>query len=242
MADEIGLGQHQPQRGPIPAHEDPARILRYLTGPKASDRVRFLSVPPLRRILPLLVAGLSLLPASRAAAQLVDSSPFMAPGAAASAPGTVDSGALELRGIMSTPDGTRYCIYDPAKKSGTWVGVNERGNAFVVRQADPQHQAVVVQADGRTVRLVLRTSKVAALNTAAGPGGLNGTSGPGGLAERPSPAEEAARLQAVAEAVRARRQMREQAAQGNSGVAPAAPAADGGDASASGRRNRRQQQ
>ncbi len=202
--------------------------------------MEFLPVQPLRRILPFLVAALSYQPASRAVAQLVDSSPFMAPGAASSAPGAAETGALELRGIMSTPDGVRYCIYDPAKKSGTWVGVNERGNAFVVRQADPQHQAVTVQADGRTVRLVLRASKVAALNTAAGPGGLNGTSGPGGPEARPSPAEEAARLQAVAEAVRARRQMREQAAQGNSGVAPAAPPADTSDGS--GRRNRRQQQ
>jgi hypothetical protein len=168
----------------------------------------------------LAAAGLSLLPLARARAQLVDASPFMAPGGAAGPNGGADAGALELRGIMSTPEGTRYCIYDPVKKAGAWAGVNERGNTFMIKSADLAHQAVTVQSEGRTVRLALRLSKMAAGSASAGaagaPGNPQAAVAPNGgpAAAKPSPADEAARLQAVADAVRARRQMREQAAQG----------------------------
>jgi hypothetical protein len=117
---------------------------------------------------------------------------------------------------MSTAAGTRYCIYDPGKKVGTWVGVNERGNSFMIKSADLAHQAVTVQSEGRTLRLSLQVSKVAALG---GPGVMGGQAAQPqpnavpGAAPKPTPADEAARLAAVAEAVRARRQMREQAAQ-----------------------------
>lgn len=182
-----------------------------------------------RGFLLLAAAGLGLLPASRALAQLVDTSPFMLPGTAATGPnGIVEGGALELRGIMSTPEGTRYCIYDPAKKSGAWIGVNERGNSFVIKAADLAHQAVTVQSEGRTVRLELRTAKMGALGAPAAPGipgGPGASAAPNAAAaNKPtSPTEEAARLAAVADAVRARRQMREQAAQGTDGAAAPAP-------------------
>src|SRR4029077_19903607 len=81
-----------------------------------------LPVHPSRGFFLLAAAGLSLLPLARASAQLVDTSPFMAPGGAGPNGGT-DPNALELRGIMSTPEGTRYCIYDPVKKAGAWAGV-----------------------------------------------------------------------------------------------------------------------
>jgi hypothetical protein len=172
-------------------------------------------VNPPRGLLLLAVAGLSLLPAARARAQLVDTSPFLAPGAAAGPNGGPDSATLELRGIMSTPAGTRYCIYDPVRKAGAWVGLNERGNTFMIKSADLAHQAVTVQSEGRTLRLTLRAAKVAALGAAPGAPPVPGVSAPNAAAgPKPSPTDEAARLAAVADAVRARRQMREQAAQG----------------------------
>ena len=179
-------------------------------------------------------AGLGLLPATRGVAQLVDTSPFLAPGATASAGNAADNAPLELRGIMSTPQGTRYCIYDPGKKSGTWAALNERGNSFLIRAADPARQAITVQSEGRTLRLVLRESKAAALGVAA-PGQAGPAGPPAGAAQSPSPADEARRLQAVAEAVRARRLMREQAAQGGEAAPP--PAGDQQNP----RRNRQQQ-
>ena len=166
-----------------------------------------------RGLLLVAAAGLGLLPVSRARAQLVDASPFVAPGAAGGANGGADSGALELRGIMSTPAGTRYCIYDPAKKASTWAGLNELGNSFTIKSVDPARQAVTVQSEGRTVRLELHRAKIAALGGAAG--AIPAGAAPAATAApKPTPADEAARLAAVAEAVRARRQMREQAAQG----------------------------
>jgi hypothetical protein len=169
-----------------------------------------------RGFLLLAAAGLGLLPAARAGAQLVDTSPFMAPGTGGGPNGGAEAGALELRGIMSTPAGMRYYIFnpDPLKKSGAWVGVNERGNSFTIKSADLAHQMVTVQSEGRTLRLQLHLAKVSALG---GPGfAPNGPAGTPNAADasRPSPADEAARLAAVADAVRARRQMREQAAQG----------------------------
>ena len=187
---------------------------------------------PLSRGYLLFAAGLlSLLPAARVRAQLVDASPFLAPGGATGPGSGVEAGTLELRGIMSTPGGTRYCIYDPGKKVGTWVGVSERGNSFMIKSADPAHQAVTVQTEGRTLRLMLREAKVGSLGGPGGPGAAPIAAGPNAganagsnAASRPTPADEAARLAQVAEAVRARRQMREQAAQGGT---PAAPAAAG---------------
>jgi hypothetical protein len=182
-------------------------------------------VPLPRGFILLAAAALSLLPAGLARAQLVDASPFLAPGASAGPNGGAENGALELRGIMSTPAGTRYCIYDPGKKVGTWVGVNERGNSFMIKSADLAHQAVTVQSEGRTLRLMLQVSKVSALG---GPGVMGAPAaqpqpnGAPGVAPKPTPADEAARLAAVAEAVRARRQMREQAAQGGDAANAAA--------------------
>jgi len=174
----------------------------------------------------LAAAGLSLIPLARARAQLVDTSPFMAPGGAGPN-GSADPNALELRGIMSTPEGTRFCIYDPAKKAGAWAGVNERGNSFTIKAADLAHQAVTVQSEGRTVRLTLRSYKMAALGAGGAPGAPGAqpaavAQGGAPPAAKISPADEAARLAAVADAVRARRQMREQAAQGGDQAAPAA--------------------
>jgi len=185
-----------------------------------------------RRTILLAVIGLGLLPVARAGAQLVDTSPFLGAGSASGPNGGPDSTALELRGIMSTPAGTRYCIYDPVKKAGAWVGLNERGSSFMIKSADPGHEAVTVQSEGRTMRLVLHAAKVAALGAGA-PGAPPGAGGPPNAAPaapKPSPADEAARLAAVADAVRARRQMREQAAQGGQGAATPTAAAPAGHA------------
>jgi len=134
-------------------------------------------------------------------------SPFLPPNVAGGAAGaTVDPNAMQLRGIMSTPQGVKYNIYDPAKKSSVWVGVNEAGNGFLIKTADLKREAVTVAANGQQTTLTLKEAKI---QTPA----ANGVP-QGGAVLRPTPADEQVRLQAVADEVRRRRLLREQAATG----------------------------
>lgn len=169
--------------------------------------------------------GLALWPAARAAAQAsAEPSPFLPPGVSGSAAGAGDeSGTLQLRGIMSTPQGTRYCIYDPARKASLWSAVGEPGLDFVVRSGDPARRSVLVESGGRTVRLALQEAKISASAAASGPETVLSQFRPGNGAAL-SPSEEAARLQAVAEEVRRRRELREQNALQQSGGGSPPPA------------------
>lgn len=157
----------------------------------------------------------------RMAAQLADSSPFVPAGAAEGSAGGGPSNEVELRGIMVTPQGTQFNIYDPVRKTGTWASVNERMPGFVIRSADLSRNAVMVQAGGRTLRLVLKLSKTEAM----GPG--IPAMRAGAMAGGRSPADEAAALAAVAEEVRRRRQLRDEAAAQAQREGASAPAAVG---------------
>ncbi len=159
-------------------------------------------------------------------ADLAASSPFLAPNTPDSGQAGGPSGPVELRGVMSTSQGASYCIYDTAKKTGTWVGLNEPGYDFVVKSADPEGDSVTVDYQGRSMRLTLHTSKVASV----GPAGAGGAGAPPGgtgflppVVLNPTPADEQRRLDAVAAEVRRRRQEREKAAQALATAPPAAP-------------------
>jgi hypothetical protein len=149
--------------------------------------------------------------------QLADTSPFLAPGAADSAAAAAGGGTLELRGIMSTSDGLRFCIYEPAKKSSSWVGVNEGGHDYLIKGADSAHDTVTLQADGRTFTVALHQAKIAAMGGSGigmptrevGPAASLGANG----IRTFTPADEAQRLQTIAAEVRRRRLLREQADQ-----------------------------
>ena len=179
----------------------------------------------LRRSFIIYAAGacLGLLPAGRARAQVAETSPFLPPGAAAGANGAAESAMLELRGIMTTAAGTRFCIYDPVKKSGIWSGLNERGNPFVIKAADLAHQTVTVQSEGRSLKLTLRAARVAALGPAGAPGVMPPGQPADGAVAPASPADQAQRLAAVAEEVRRRRELRNQQAQQQAGAQRPAP-------------------
>jgi hypothetical protein len=172
-----------------------------------------------------LLAALAAGPAS-ARADLAQASPFLPSSMAGSAGNSGPSGPVELRGVMSTSQGTEYCIYDVVKKTSTWVGLNEEGNGFVVKSADPASDSVTVEFQGRTMNLVLHTAKI----TSAGPA-MPVANNPAGSAItqtvvlNPTPADEQRRLDAVAAEVRRRRLEREKAAQeAQAGGTPAAPA------------------
>ena len=103
------------------------------------------------------LAGLALAPGAPAGDRpLAGRSPF---GGVASE-GSPGSPVLELRGIMSGPDGMRYCVYDPSRHSSEWAAAEEAGHPFLVRSGDPALDAVTVEADGRVLVLRLREAKV----------------------------------------------------------------------------------
>ena len=174
----------------------------------------------------VLSAAALLAPLGALRAELAASSPFLPAGAAASA-GAAAAAAdpIELRGIMALPDGFAYCIYDAAKKTSSWVGLNETGNEFVVKSADPANESVMVTLQGRDIHLSLKESKV--VSTGAGSAGTPvaptapETLGP--LRKGQGQGDEQKRLDAVANEVRRRRQEREKAAQNGTPGIPGAP-------------------
>ena len=104
---------------------------------------------------------------------------------------------------MGVPGGFAYCIYDTAKKTSTWVGINEPGNDFVVKAADPARESVTVDFQGRSLQLVLRTAKVSSSGAAPGPPAASAVAS--SVVLNPSMADEQRRLDAVAQEVRRRR-------------------------------------
>ena len=154
-------------------------------------------------------------------ADLAQSSPFLPLSLTAAGGPAGPAGPVELRGIMSNSDGTAYCIYDTAKKTSAWVKLNEAGNDFVVRSADPAGDSVTVDFRGQSLKLVLRTAKVASAGAAPAPPNTVSSA----VVLNPSPVDEQRRLDAVAQEVRRRRLEREraaQAAQPGGGQAPGA--------------------
>jgi hypothetical protein len=180
-----------------------------------------------RAFLAVLSASATLWWAGLSRADLAPSSPFLPPNTPEGGKAGGPVGPVELRGVMPTSQGVySYYIYDTAKKTGAWVGLNEPGYSFLVKAAEPEGESVTVNFQGRTMRLTLRTAKVASVAPAgaAGQGGLPGSpafSSP--VALNPTPADEQKRLDAVAAEVRRRRMEREKAAQGaqNGTQAPA---------------------
>jgi len=120
-------------------------------------------------LLPLFAAtlvqeGSFLCPAARAedgSAVLSVDSPFVAPGGHSMSPAPEGSTELELRGIMSTDEGYRYCVYDSKRGKGVWVAQNEEGPGFTITTADPARETVTVARVGDLpLTLALRESKV----------------------------------------------------------------------------------
>jgi hypothetical protein len=156
-----------------------------------------------------LILGIAAFRHAAAAEPLAADSPFLPPGMQeGTAQQQDDPTQLELRGVMATASGQRlYCIYDPVKKSADWSGVGQKGFSFVVKSADPERDAVTLEASGRSLVLVLRQAKVMAMVGVMRTVPIDiGMGGPSVL-----PADQAARLQAIAAEVARRRMLRQQA-------------------------------
>lgn len=175
--------------------------------------------------------GLSLMAAAQAA--ISTESPFIPKnGQVAAAP--TENAPIELRGVMSAPDGVYFAIYEPSTQKGNWVKAGETGSGYVVRSYDEANNSVSVEYQGRLQTLTLKEAKfdgtaavtmpmvaqqpIVMPNAAQRP--------PGGATVAPTPADEAARLQQVANEVKRRRAARQAATQAQSGQnpAPATPA------------------
>ena len=158
-------------------------------------------------------------------------SPFLPKNGQAMAAPTENT-PIELRGVMATPDGLRFAIYEPALQKGSWVKANETGFGFVVRSYDAGKSAVTVDYQGRPQTLTLKEARfdgtVAPAPMMPGaPGQVRPAAGTGGApAITANPAEEAKRLEQVANEVRRRRAARQAATQNPPTGAPA-PATTG---------------
>ena len=189
------------------------------------------------RILPSLrfvaVAGFAGLAVGGLHAQPPSASPFLPPSsAAANAP---TSGApVEFRGFMETGEGTKFRVYDPSRKAGAWLKLNEKDPTLdvVVKQfnASPDSETLVVEHQGRTLTLAQRQSKVVSSGSAVQnmpPPPSSMVNVPPAVTQsvvvNPTPADEAKRLQSVADEVARRRALREQAAQQMNQPQPAMP-------------------
>jgi hypothetical protein len=153
-------------------------------------------------------------------AQLAAKSPFAPPQAAATNTPTAGA-ALEYRGYLQTSEGAQFRLYDPVKKIGTWVKMNERNPDFdvVVKQHDNGQTTLTIEHQGKTLTLEERKSKVVSSGAAAQAmpppmANVQSNVAPAvtqAVVLNPSPADEQRRLEAVASEVARRRALRENA-------------------------------
>lgn len=91
------------------------------------------------------------------------SSPFLPPGAPA-LPATAGGGPIEYHGYMVSPDGTeRFSIYSTSKKTATWVGLNDKNGAYLVRShrlVGSSTDQITVEYQGSSLVLALKEAKI----------------------------------------------------------------------------------
>lgn len=173
------------------------------------------------RPLPLLaflaVPALAQTSAGPSLQNLVQNSPF---GTATPAGQTAAAaGPLEFRGTFVDRGERFFSILDTGARRAEWVGLKEGGHAFQVKSYDPDNETVALDYQGRSLSLKLRTARVSAMampppQVTAGPQPVAGPGAPGGPAVTPAPSTtEAQRLAQVAEEIRRRRALRQQAQQ-----------------------------
>lgn len=176
---------------------------------------------PVRLLLGLLLAGAVARAQLRPGLleSLVRDSPFLpAPGGAL--PAAVDSPApFEFRGVVAEPGGYFFSVYDPSRREADWVQLDEPGRPFVVRHFDPAKDTLTIEHDGQPLTLTLQRARVQPLAppppTPASPPPLPTTPAAAPAAGNAPPpsanttnAQEAQRLQQVADEIRRRRALR----------------------------------
>lgn len=164
-------------------------------------------------------------PAAPSLQNLVQNSPFGTAtpvGQAAAA-----AGPLEFRGTFVDRGERFFSILDTGSRRAEWVGMKEGGHAYTVKNYDPDSETVTLDYQGRSLSLKLRTARITAMamppQVAAGPQAnvVSAPGTPGGPGVNPAPSStEAQRLAQVAEEIRRRRALRQQAQQQQQAPAP----------------------
>lgn len=188
-------------------------------------------------VFPCLWLALCLVGFLRAAPPIAARSPFLPPDNAPVEKAGAGAATLEFRGFVDVGGGKQFRLFDPAKKRGDWVRLNERSPELeaVIREHNEGEESVSVEHQGRTVSLAMRKAKIVAdaAVPAAPPPGV-APAGPAitvtpavtqSVMVNPSPADEQRRLEAVAAEVNRRRALREQAMRQAAGQPPALDAA-----------------
>ncbi len=160
--------------------------------------------------------------AGRVGAQVAARSPFLPPQGATTKAAT-EGAPLEYRGFIETAQGLQYRIYDPAKKAGAWIRIDQKHADFDVlaKQYDNDQKTLTIEHAGRTLTLAERKPKIVSSGNAAQampppPQNPQPTVAPAvtqSVVLNPTPADEQRRLEAVAAEVARRRALREQATQ-----------------------------
>lgn len=155
---------------------------------------------------------------------LVQNPPF---GAVAAAGAPAGGGApLEFRGTFVDGGERFFSILDIGARRAEWVALNEGGHAFQVKSYDPGTETVVLDYQGRTMSLKLRTARITAMAVPPPPaaGAQSPAPGPATATVAPAPSTtEAQRLAQVAEEIRRRRALRQQAQQQQPAAPPVQP-------------------
>lgn len=142
---------------------------------------------------------------------LITNSPF---GSAAQANTPAADSPLEFRGTFVDGGERFFSILDTGSRRAEWVSLNETGRPFAVKSYDPEHDAIVVEHQGRSLDLKLHSARVAALPPPVANPGNGQADNAGRTRVGPSPGStEAQRLAQVAEEIRRRRALRQQAQQ-----------------------------
>lgn len=182
---------------------------------------------PLLLLAVLAVSALAQTPAAPSLQNLVQNTPFGT--AVVAGPAGAAAGPLEFRGTFVDRGERFFSILDTASRRAEWVGLRESGHAYAVKAYDPETETVTLDYQGRSLSLKLRTARVTAMALpppqAAGPqpGVAIATGLQAGPAVVPAPsATEAQRLAQVAEEIRRRRALRQQA-QGQPATPPPPP-------------------
>lgn len=127
------------------------------------------------------------------------------------------AGPLEFRGTFVEGGERFFSILDTASRRAEWVGLKDSGHAFQVKSYDPDSETVTLDYQGRSLSLKLRTARITAMAMpppSAGPQPVVAPGGPNAASVTPAPTTtEAQRLAQVAEEIRRRRALRQQAQQ-----------------------------
>lgn len=170
----------------------------------------------------LIVAAVVACTGGRVVAQVAVRSPFL-PAQGGTTKAATEGAPLEYRGFIETAQGLQYRIYDPVKKAGAWIRINQRHPDFDVtaKQYDTDQKTLTIEHGGKTLTLAERKPKIVSSGNAAQalpppPPAAPPTVAPAvtqSVVLNPTPADEQRRLEAVAAEVARRRALREQASQ-----------------------------